>query len=133
MCIYFYDKGCRPTVMLTVNNLTPDEKWVYCELKITVFTKNGLDTIANVMKMFLWSLKATQKHISKLEAVVKTLTKSFKTTKFVKYIPSLKTPKMTVKKIYKKTWECIVKVFGKLYVNDIINPMNSHTNFEFIW
>ena len=74
---------------------TPVEKWVNCELQITIFTENGLDTIANVMKNVLWSLKAIQQHISKLEALWKTLTKSFKTPKF-----KCKTPKFTIKKYF---------------------------------
>ena len=29
---------------------TPVEKWVNCELQITIFTENGWDTVANVMR-----------------------------------------------------------------------------------
>ena len=56
--------------------------------------------------MFLWSLKAVQSHISKLEALSKLQNTNLK----------------NVDK------NCIVKVFRKLYIKYKTNPMNSNCN-----
>ena len=37
---------------------TPVKKWVNCELQITIFTENGWDTEANVMKNVLLKFKS---------------------------------------------------------------------------
>ena len=36
-------------IVVTNSGSKPIEKWVNCELEITIFTENGLDTVANVM------------------------------------------------------------------------------------
>ena len=45
-------KSENSSLKIVVKNskFTPVEKWVNCELKITIFTENGWDTVANVMK-----------------------------------------------------------------------------------
>ena len=37
---------------------TPVEKWVDCELQITIFSENGWDTVANVIKNVFLKLKS---------------------------------------------------------------------------
>ena len=42
---------------IVVKKSTPVEKWVNCELQITIVTENGWDTIANVMKNVFMKFK----------------------------------------------------------------------------
>ena len=79
-------------------------------------------------RMCSWSLKAIHQHISKFEALLKTLSKSFKTPTFCKKILSLITLIYNKKYLFyrKKTWECIAKVFRKLYVKYKSNAMDSY-------
>ena len=48
------------TLKIVVKNTesTPIEKWVNCELQITIFTENGWDTVANVMKYVFLKFKS---------------------------------------------------------------------------
>ena len=45
-------------IVVTNSKSTPVEKWVNCELQITIFTENSWDAVANVMKNVFMKFKS---------------------------------------------------------------------------
>ena len=53
-------KNSSLKIVVKNSKSTPFEKWVNCELQITIFTENGWDTVANVIKNVFLKFKINQ-------------------------------------------------------------------------